>query len=177
MTMATDNVENDDLKFSLLHLNILNNNIENCIDGLEALSKSNLRELNPNAEYIIISSTVFFSLLKGANYLDEVEKQLFEILEKRNQIDLKEKITVIIKFLFDKWKDLTNFRNHILAHNFRNRNKKYESIFKNSGYKDYEIPLDLIEVKDFYELINKITNLLKEKFPEFFSEFNSPLPN
>ena len=166
--MNQSNVNEEDLKYSLYHLFVLNKNIDNCLYSLHDLERSNLKEVNRESEIIIFSATIFFCVIRTCAYLDEIN---YKFLKEKYNNKLTQELEKIIGEINSSWPDLKEFRNEILAHNFRIRNQGYKSIFESKGYAAYQVPADLNEMQKLFDKIGLITTILDNYFPQYFEEF------
>jgi len=81
-------------------------------------------------------------------------------------IELKEKAFPAINRI-KKWNDIDEFRNSVLAHNFRKGKKiKYESAFIGSHIDNLNVPDHITEIVLLSELINIATSIICEPFKE-----------
>ncbi|WP_066221659.1 hypothetical protein [Formosa haliotis] len=72
----------------------------------------------------------------------------------------------------NKWKDLYNFRNHLIAHNFRIKNNSFFS--NETEMYEYKIPNTLSEKNLFSGIIYFICLNIRDAFPEVVHELNMP---
>lgn len=76
-----------------------------------------------------------------------------------------------------KWKDLTKFRNEVIAHNLRIKDAGYSSVFLNGRLSKYQIPLsisDLVIIVKCVEVIAvNIKKIFKKEYIEFGMEVHS----
>lgn len=75
------------------------------------------------------------------------------------------------------WKDLTKFRNEVIAHNLRIKDAGYVSVFLNGRLSKYQIPLsisDLVIIVKCVEVIAvNIKKIFKNEYIEFSKEVHS----
>lgn len=114
----------------------------------------------------IVGSLLNYSLLKSASFLEEFNT----IFTPSNYPDYRDRIILFKKIVkpvtkrIDQWKDIRNYRNQILAHNFNINN----SSFFSEDYENilYNVPHTDAEIKLLSELLVIITNNLVFVFPE-----------
>ena len=105
--------------------------------------------------------------------LDEFDREFTPIKHPNfsDKILNVKKITKPIRKRISQWKDLKNFRNHILAHNLRENNN---SIFSNKNIlKTYKIPFSNSEHQLLVQLSLLIVNLTSEIFQDIVSKIDS----
>lgn len=100
--------------------------------------------------------------------MDELNKFLFNY--KTKDFDLKNRIQAFRKIIapaveeINKWKDMREFRNNVLAHNGRNYNG--ESVILSSKFNNYDIPLYHNDFLILFKLLQLITERAEEIFEE-----------
>lgn len=123
------------------------------------------------SEYQIKTTTFpiqWHIMIIALSIIDELNKFLFS--HKTTDLSLKNRIKAFRKIIapaieeINKWKDMREFRNNILAHNGRNYNK--ESVILSSKFNNYNIP---VYHNDFFILF-KLLQLITEKAEEIFEE-------
>lgn len=79
----------------------------------------------------------------------------------------------IFKYIMDpifnylkKWPDIKNFRNNVLAHNFRIKKENYKSVFLSNRLFSYEIPETVIDYLMLYRCIEQIPMIIHQVFEE-----------
>lgn len=98
--------------------------------------------------------------------IDELNKFLFNY--KTTDLDLKNRIKAFRKIIapaveeINKWKDMREFRNNVLAHNGRNYNG--ESVILSSKFNNYDIPLYHNDFLILFKLLKIIVKTAEDIF-------------
>lgn len=98
--------------------------------------------------------------------IDELNKFLFNY--KAIDLDLKNRIKAFRKIIapaveeINKWKDMREFRNNVLAHNGRNYNG--ESVILSSKFNNYDIPLHHNDFLILFKLLKIIVKTAEDIF-------------
>lgn len=149
---------------SLHILKFINNLIKRYINSLNVEVSNNVD--GNSVIYLGIKSII---LILAKSFLDEWNDGLIcktEQNDKDRLIELKQKALPAINRI-RKWNDIDEFRNSILAHNFRKGKKfKYESAFIGSHIDSLNVPDHITELVLLSELIDIATSIICEPFKE-----------
>ena len=143
---------------------MLSNHAENIMDGVGNLAVSNLRQDNEKSYYMLVGAVYELVIVKYVSFYDEFMKHSDLIPDKELQMSLRAKLNVNRKL----WPDLKNYRNQIVAHNYR---KGLDSIFLFANGVTYIIPRTDEEFLELAVTMKEINLLLKYKYPKEFDEF------
>ncbi|MDO1501129.1 hypothetical protein Q2T40_13395 [Winogradskyella maritima] len=95
------------------------------------------------------------------SYVEDHFSRRVNYIRKKNKPGIKR---------INKWKDLNDFRNVIIAHNFRKKKESFFSTeFKNY---DYIIPNSNSEKNLFYDIIHLICLNIRDEFPDIILTIN-----
>lgn len=153
-------MESKDLQISLYHLDLIVKEAANILDSLENLELSNVL-LIPIFNYLSIRTCAFYDELNQ----HFIKKAISEELRFRKILKTKE----YIEGVRDKYcPDLYKIRNTILAHNFRIKATKYESIFFYPT--EYLIPASNANHIFNITLMDSMLSTIKFLYPEIYNE-------
>jgi hypothetical protein len=165
MTKPLSNVLTDEKKFVyyLLHLHLLSQEAESIYESLKSYHSSDHRKVDKKSFEVIWISAMNFILIKYLSFRTEFNEKKALIPNKGLQTEAKK----IISHIRKKWPDMEDFRNEVLAHEFR---RKGVSIFSIAPRR-YNIPIKLSEYKELINAMAIITLYLKKEYPEQFMRF------
>ncbi len=164
----------NEINISVYHIIHFAQLIDKTFSSLEQLTNTKIFDDNKNEE---LRTTILINacsqMLLFTNSLYDEYSTYFVITKARNQ---EEKIKVgqareILKPVFKKineWKEIRDFRNHILAHNLRIQKEGNESIFISKGINGYNIPE---RIADFAFLIQCIDLIKQVVYKMFKNEY------
>lgn len=150
----------DNLDIALYHLNFIGNSIENAFSAFASII-GKIDEKHERAIYVSTSSII---LIQTIAFLDEYHNFI-----KSNDNELNNTINKIKKAVkpaidqINEWKELTDFRNHVLAHNLRNRKKMMVTVFE-KGLSAYDIPQTGNELLILYNCILMVKKSFESAF-------------
>ena len=70
-----------------------------------------------------------------------------------------------------KWSGLKYFRNHVLAHNYRIKEKGYQSVFLEGQILAYHIPLSLSDLTIILQCIDLVARVIHRYFQPDYENF------
>ncbi len=111
-----------------------------------------------------ISESLWFQIiLKSCSFLEEWDKILGILTETEysTKIQLIKKVVKPSRKAINRWSDLKNFRNEIIAHNFRNTKGE----FKLYSIADYNCPQTDGELWYLVAFLNRMINVLTANLP------------
>lgn len=120
----------------------------------------------------ISGSLLNYSLIISNSFFDEYNEQFIAVKHPNyaNRINNLKKITRPVLNRLKKWINFKDYRNHILAHNFRINGV---SIFdKNFQKKNYSIPFTNSEVMLLANMVKIVLNCITLEIPELLENFN-----
>lgn len=165
------------LSFLYTHIKLNVISIEKCL-----LEKNQLNQIKFDDEFYnqntfsnyIRTQLSNLSIIQFCSFLDEYEN--FNITITQNE-DLRKRINAVRKKnkyglkKISEWKDIYDFRNQLLAHNFKIKNKSFFDNEENRVY-TYNIPDTLNEKLLFIYIIEKICKNILKEFPEIIENSN-----
>lgn len=160
-------MDTDELKYCLLHLHLLHHNIKNVFDSLRELGKSNLNEINSHAQLVVWSSIMEILVIKSSSYQDELN----ELKKLASNEELKEIIEFVKGQIKEKWPDLKDYRNQIVAHPFRKRSINFKSVFSQDLIVGYSTPTSMDDFSNIAGHLAYIHKLLEDEYPDIFKSF------
>lgn len=162
----------DAIDIALYHLNFLGNEIEYTYKAFNDI----IGKVGNAEEKNLWVATTSFILIKSVVFLDEYDSLI-------NSTDEELKPTIIaikktVKPAMDQIRErrgLRDFRNHALAHNFRDKNLMI-SVFEN-GLSSYDAPKNGYELMVFYNCILMVKKVFQSAFKEKLSRLQNFLDN
>ena len=132
-------------------------------------------KINQDEKNVIRYSIQSNVMLDTISLVDELNKFLFNY---ENSIDISVKIKIesfkhiIEPILIEigKWTTFRQFRNNVLAHNFRIDSKNYKSVFFNNALRNYVIPNSTTDLLTLFQYIDQITKIAEELFRYEYEE-------
>ena len=113
-----------------------------------------------------------YAIIIACSFLDELNKELtaFNHPDYEKQINKVKRIIKPIKKRINKWSDLRNYRNYILAHNLK---EKSISLFSEKREKvTYNVPFSNSEHFLFTELILMIVKFVSSEFKDLIAKID-----
>lgn len=114
-------------------------------------------------------------MLNTISLLDEINKYLFNY-DSKVEVVVKEKIEsyryIVEPVLTEiaKWTSLRQFRNNVLAHNFRNNKNNFKSVFFENELHKYVIPGSTMDLLTLFQFTDRITKIAEEMFKDEYKE-------
>lgn len=161
LTKNKNYLEFDDTDIAIYHLIFLGNLIEKTIDSFSNI----IGKIDDSDETVLWESTSSLIIIRTISFLDEFEN----FVKSSNQdlgktiIDIKKTVKPALKQI-KSWKEIREFRNNVLAHNFR-FDKEAISIFSR-GLESYDIPKT---GADLAVLVSCVT-MVKKTFESAFKQ-------
>ncbi len=116
---------------------------------------------------VLVQSKV---LIDTVSLVDELNNYLFSYKPESEKIkDKIEGYRYIVQPVLnqmDSWKDIRDFRNNFLAHNYRIAKSDFESVHLSNKLFNYNIPRSSIDLGVLFKLIDVITKVAEEIFYE-----------
>lgn len=145
------------LQISLCHMHLIVDDHRKIIESLGNEAKVSEALMSPISKYLLIRTTAFY---------DELDKHYLKIADK---LENRYKTLVTIrKILIGKrdqyFPDLTNIRNHALAHHYRIKKESWRSIFEQET--EYTIPKSPAELSVNSFIMDQILSSVKILYPE-----------
>jgi hypothetical protein len=149
----------DDLDIALYHLVFIGNLIENTIRAFTNIIDKT-EEVHERALYV---STFSIILIQTVSFLDEYHNFIKSPDEELNNTikTIKKAVKPAVEQIND-WKEIRDFRNHVLAHNLRDR-KKMTTVFE-KGLSSYDIPKNGADLLVLYNCILMIKKTFESAF-------------
>jgi non-canonical (house-cleaning) NTP pyrophosphatase len=147
--------------YSVYHLILYQKMLHNQFDTLGKLLTVTEKQVTDPIYHGLFSTAI----LTAHNFLTEFDKYF-----KADSGAAKEKIVLVKQALkpvikeIKKWKDLENFRNHVLAHNFRNKRTGYTSVFSDSTFLRYDIPQSVSDLAILIQCIDFVGRAIQRYF-------------
>lgn len=132
-------------------------------------------KLDENEKNIVRYSIQSNVMLDTISLLDEMYKFLFK-RDKSIDEALTEKIEsfkYIIKPILksiNKWKGIREFRNNVLAHNFRIESDNHKSVLLSNELRNYNIPGSTMDLLMLFQYIDQITKIAEQIFKTEYEE-------
>ena len=134
------------------------------IQFIESLAEVNDRNNGNSMIYVGVKNEI---LINATAFLDEWERGLVKMTEDKDRdvlIALQEKAKPAIDRI-KRWKDLKEYRNAILAHQFRkNYKQNNEIVFLGDFLPNWDLPDHISEIHLLAELIHKATLVITKPF-------------
>jgi hypothetical protein len=132
-------------------------------------------KLDSNEKNVIRYSIQSNVMLDTISLLDEMNKFLFKRDDSIDKVLIKkiESFKYIIKPILksiSKWRSLREFRNNVLAHNFRIDSDNFKSVLLNNELRNYVIPASTMDLLTLFQYINQITKIAEEIFKTEYEE-------
>lgn len=111
----------------------------------------------------IYESLSFQIIIKTCSFFEEWDKILGVLTEKslETKVEIIKKIVKPAKKAVGNWKDFKKFRNEIIAHNFRDKNRN----LKLDYFESYDIPQTIDDLSYINELLRRMINILTINLP------------
>lgn len=180
----------DEIDIALYHLNFIGNDIENTYNALNNVI-GRVHEWHEKSLWIITTSWL---LIRAVAFLDEYDnfvklpdeepkgiEQLEETEELKKTRELRETLNKIKKAAkpalkqIREWKGLTDFRNHVLAHNLRDKNLGVSVLEK--GFNTYDVPKSGYDLMVFYNCLQFVKKVFQSAFAEKLRNLKAFLDN
>lgn len=146
---------------ALYHLNFIGNEVENTYKAFGNI----IGKVDDADEKVLWVASTSYVLIRSVAFLDE-----YNCIVSSSDEELKPTIVAIRKAVqpaIDQirlWKGLTDFRNHVLAHNLRDKNLMI-SVFEN-GLSSYDVPKNGYDLMVFYNCIVMVKKVFQSAFGE-----------
>jgi hypothetical protein len=163
---ATGLTEENKFLYFLLHLHMLSTHIENIMEALKDFAQSNLKERNANSFTILWSGLMELIILKYAAYYDEFHNHKSKIPD----VELQRAIKKAFSKITNKWPDIDNYRNEIVAHSYR---RGEESLFALPLETAYNIPETMADILLLTATVKIVTDLLHNRYANEFKMFEN----
>lgn len=150
--------------YHLVHLCI---EIDRSLNVLLEVGKSDLPEKSKNNCLSIVTSKIF---IDAVSFLDEYDRY-FNSKSIQRVKDVRRILKILIREI-NGWKDLKNYRNKMLAHNYRNGKGKAPSVFKDGTFLTFNVPKRINELQLFIWYFIKIKNVLSRIYSKELKVFN-----
>jgi hypothetical protein len=149
----------NDFDIAIYHLVFIGNSIENTIDAFTNI----LDKVERQHERTLYASTFSIVLIQTVSFLDEYHNFIRATDEElNNTIKAIKKAVKPAVDQINEWKEIRDFRNHVLAHNLR-RGKKMTTVFAN-GLSSYDIPKNSAELVVLQNCISMIKKTFESAF-------------
>jgi hypothetical protein len=149
----------NDFDIALYHLVFIGNSIENTLDAFTNV----LDKVEPQHERTLYASTFSIVLIQTVSFLDEYHNFIRATDEElNNTIKAIKKAVKPAVDQINEWKEIRDFRNHVLAHNLR-RGKKMITVFT-KGLNSYDIPKNSAELIVLQSCISMIKKTFESAF-------------
>ena len=148
----------DEFDIAVYHLIFLGNTIDTTIKSFATIIDK-VADVDEMAIWVATCSIV---LIQTVSFLEEFDNFIISKDE-----DLNNTVNAIKKAVkpatkqIREWKDLTNFRNAVLAHNLRDK-KQMISVFER-GLNSYDIPVDIPNIPNKGTNNKSVSNIKKKK--------------
>ncbi|NGP89190.1 hypothetical protein [Fodinibius halophilus] len=128
----------------------------------------------PHMDSAVLDSLWFQIILDSCSFLDEWDSILGVKTEKkfRNRILKVKKTAAVASRAVRSWKDLRDFRNEVIAHNFRD--KTYNFTFDRMAH--YDCPQSHDELWYLVNFIDRMANVLANEFPKKSADILKEFP-
>lgn len=156
-------------KSAIYHMIYYNNILSNPFNSFVELSDTTPKETTDPIYVGIYSNailTVYCFLEEYDNFFTSTDPNT------KRKIQEFKKIMKPATDELRKWKDLTKFRNEVIAHNLRIKDAGYTSVFLNGKLSKYQIPLSISDLVIIVECVKAIAIALKQKFKNEYMEFS-----
>jgi hypothetical protein len=112
------------------------------------------------------------ALLMAHNFLDEYERYFksADAITQKKINAVKRAVKPAIQEV-KKWTGLRDFRNHVLAHNYRIKEKGYKSVFLDGELLAYHIPRSLSDLTLLIQCIDFIAKVIARYFQSDYDNF------
>lgn len=157
---------------SLKILSVLNSSIQLHFQTLA--TKSRNEDGFNNWLFLIVR---YITIIQTISFLDEWDKFLgfkTEFEDQKNILELKKTAKPAIDRI-KKWKDMREFRNCVLAHNLRNKNRNYDFIFINNEFQNSLIPNHISEFEVLAKCIDISTQIVCIPFKQQLINYSNEL--
>ncbi|MBN8835642.1 MAG: hypothetical protein J0I09_00130 [Sphingobacteriia bacterium] len=150
----------DAISISVYHLLFITNLITKSFEGLGLYC--NMTKEKNDFDNIIRENVTTNILIRLCSLRDEYNRQFLKIEDKK--IDEFKYLCEPIWERIDKWTEIVQFRNNVLAHNLRDKKSNYKSVFLIKSFDQYDIPNTIKELIVLVECVKKFRQLLYDKF-------------
>ncbi len=154
---------NEDFLYFLMHVHIMSTEAEETFEGLKSYFMSDHKDVDRKSFDVIWSKGLYFIMIKYLSFYNEFNKMKALIPDTVFQRDVKKVLSNIKK----KWPHMEDYRNEVLAHEFRRNGK---SIFSLES-QEYKIPLQMLDYKELVNAMGFTRLLLNKKYPDHFAAF------
>ncbi len=157
---------NKELNISVYHLDFISNLIIASFEALERFSSIEIEETNENRmmQLVLFENIVTNILIRTSALYDEYHRQFLKI-DDIKVANLKYNAEPIWERI-NQWSEIRSFRNNVLAHNIRSKEKNFESVFLIRSFADYNIPKRVLEVKLLVQCVDFFKQLLHGQFED-----------
>lgn len=155
------------LNISIYHLAFLSNQVVKSFEGLEKFSglERKANSSNREMELILFENIITVILIRIKSLRDEYNRQFININDPNDhRISWFKYLCEPIWNRINRWKEIETFRSKVLAHNLRDREQGYKTIFLIKSFNDFDIP----KTSDEIMLLVACVNLFNQLVHHFF---------
>jgi len=161
--MATNSFKDNgfaDIDICVYHLIFLANSIEQTVKGFVAIINK-IEDSDEKALYVASYSLV---TIQTISFLDEYSRLNVDPTAELHQdiLFIRNALKPAIKAL-QQWKEMRDFRSHVLAHNLRNQKDNHNSVFQR-GLDSYDAPKNGNDLSVVISCVSIIRQVLERKF-------------
>ena len=146
----------------------------NLIDGIWKTFRSIAENISDEDALNVRLSVQWHVLIIANSLMDELNNYLFKYnladANEENKILRFKHIIEPILVEMNSWHDLRNFRNRVLAHNFRNKELNFKSVLLNGELHQYVIPNQIHELIAIFKYLSSISKIASQLFVDEYNE-------
>lgn len=158
---------------SVYHLIFYGNTIRGLSEKMIDIGRKTNAEEKKIVQALIQSKT----LLDTVSLIDELNNYLFRYeCDDMGTVNRITSYKHIVQPLLDQiglWNGIRQFRNNVLAHNFRIDNQNFESVLLSNKLHTYDIPSSSLHLAVLFKIIDVITKVAEEIFSQEYERAQS----
>jgi hypothetical protein len=161
---------------SVYHLVFFAELIDKTFGSLEKLLDAGVFDNSTNEELrLMVQTNACIQILLYTDSLIEEYNKYFKVTEAKTDTEYAkvEQTRELLKPVFKKinqWTELKDFRNNVLAHNYRVQKLGYKSVFISKGLSGYNIPQRILDFAFLIQCIDLVRQIVYKIFKEEYLE-------